>query len=110
MDIDKLSKYISKFKITTAIRPPSLIQHLRKDSFSSLVSLVSAGEECTLELANTMWHLVPHFINAYGPTEASIGATTYEIHGASDGIVPIGKALPGFKSITLQVSLLSEVV
>lgn len=97
LDIDKLSTYISKLQITAAILPPTIIQYLTEDSFMSLKTLVSAGEECSAGLANAMSRVVPHFINAYGPTEASVGATTYEVDRQITEMVPIGKALPGYE-------------
>jgi amino acid adenylation domain-containing protein len=36
-------------------------------------------------------------LNAYGPTEATIAATSYELPEQVDGPVPIGTALPGYR-------------
>lgn len=104
-NIDSLSEYIKRYQISVAILPPTIIQYLSEDSLSSLSVLVSAGEECSIGLANTMCKIVPHFINAYGPTEASVGVTTYEINEKIDDIVPIGKALSGNKLYVLNESL-----
>ena len=43
-------------------------------------------------------------INAYGPTEATIAASSYELPESVDGSVPIGTALPGYRLHVLDES------
>ncbi|HSR94698.1 MAG TPA: amino acid adenylation domain-containing protein, partial [Solirubrobacterales bacterium] len=43
-------------------------------------------------------------LNGYGPTEATIVASSFEAKGAAPGPVPIGRALPGYRLYVLDES------
>ncbi|HEY8992957.1 MAG TPA: amino acid adenylation domain-containing protein [Candidatus Microsaccharimonas sp.] len=93
--IGKLSQYIHGTVVTVAILPPSLLAHLPLD-YTNLKTIVVAGEPCPPRLAKRMTKLVPHFINAYGPTECAICVSTYEVPKDFDeDNTPIGEPLPG---------------
>jgi amino acid adenylation domain-containing protein len=60
--------------ITNVTLPPSALSVMPGESFPALRSLVVAGEPCPPELAER-WSAGRRFINAYGPTEATVCAT-----------------------------------
>jgi amino acid adenylation domain-containing protein len=60
--------------ITNVTLPPSALSVMPGEDFPALRSLVVAGEPCPPELAER-WSAGRRFINAYGPTEATVCAT-----------------------------------
>ncbi len=96
-----LAGLLSTKRIQVATLPPSVIIPMEPSLLSNLKSLIVAGEPCPPQLANRLYKSVPHFINAYGPTESIVCATTYEVTRLSGQSVPIGTALPGVK-VTLR--------
>lgn len=89
-------------QITVATLPPSGVLHCNPEEFSGMEALIVAGESCPPALANTVRRHVSHLINAYGPTEAIICATTYEVAADMNTYVPIGTALPGTEIILVD--------
>ena len=79
--------------------PPSVAENLDDDTLDSIKTLVLAGEELPSVLANALLGKVEHLINAYGPTESIICATTHEIRGRIAARVPIGRPLKGMKIV-----------
>jgi amino acid adenylation domain-containing protein/non-ribosomal peptide synthase protein (TIGR01720 family) len=76
--------------ITVVTLPPSVLASLPGDGLKRLVTLVSAGEACTAEVA-ARWAGGRRFINAYGPTEGTVCATLAECAGRDTP--PIGRPL-----------------
>jgi hypothetical protein len=74
--------------------PPTLLSILDPDKFPKLRTIISAGESCTNEIADR-WSDGKVFINAYGPTEVTIGPTYYRYQKMSSPAltVPIGKPI-----------------
>ena len=100
---------IEKYRITVADLPPAyLVQVLKTglasgtQSLESLRLVIAGGEAMTEELFH-LWRrtISPHarLVNAYGPTEATVTALTWDVPLAPDrlfrGMVPIGRPLPG---------------
>lgn len=86
---------LNQFEITVATIPPSLLSVIPYDKLPKLKTLVSAGELCTKEIAHK-WSNGRKFINAYGPTEATVCATAYNINdGKKLDTIPIGKSIYG---------------
>lgn len=92
-----LRALLSKRQITVATLPSSVADSVDASLLRNLDTLILAGEECPAELANRLYEQVPHLINAYGPTESIICATTYEIHDRQSTRVPIGVPLNGME-------------
>lgn len=88
-------------RIHVATLPPSVIIPVEPSTLGSLKSLIVAGEPCPPQLANRLYKTVRHFINAYGPTESIVCATTYEMKEPCNRSVPIGATLPGLR-VTLH--------
>ncbi|GAA0433513.1 hypothetical protein Acor_07680 [Acrocarpospora corrugata] len=56
--------------------------------------LILGGEAADSGWAAELARICP-VVNHYGPTEATVGVTTYRIEGAHQGTLPIGNPLPG---------------
>lgn len=85
--------------ITVATLPSSVASSIEPRHFTALSTLILAGDECPVELANSLYPHIPHLINAYGPTESIICASTFEITTLQSGRIPIGTPLPGMEII-----------
>ncbi|KAH3851282.1 linear gramicidin synthase subunit D-like [Dreissena polymorpha] len=92
---------ITKMKASVITLPPSALNIYSPDDLPTLKKVVTAGEACTLNIANK-WtsHGGIRFFNAYGPTEGTVCATCYE-HFADTRYedvnreLPIGRAIDG---------------
>jgi amino acid adenylation domain-containing protein len=78
-------------RITVLTIPPSTLAALAPIELPELRLIVAAGETCAAEQV-ARWAPGRRFLNAYGPTEASIWATVAEC-AAGDGNPPIGLPL-----------------
>ena len=79
-------------EINVATLPPSALAALPREPLPRLRTIVVAGEPCPAELV-AQWAAGRRLVNGYGPTEATIGATT---HRCTDGSrkPTIGRPLP----------------
>ncbi|REG90461.1 non-ribosomal peptide synthetase, partial [Flavobacterium aquicola] len=89
-DIVSFRNFIANNAITFATLPPAFLQLLSVEDIKSITTLVTAGESIPLELAKTFSQHY-NYVNAYGPTEASICSTTFQ--GDMKNIVSIGKPI-----------------
>jgi amino acid adenylation domain-containing protein/non-ribosomal peptide synthase protein (TIGR01720 family) len=69
-----LAQLMREWRITMVTLPPSALAILDPDNLPLLRMVLSAGERCTAEIA-ARWVPYCHFLNGYGPTEATVGAT-----------------------------------
>lgn len=95
------SNIAKEYSDLTVTLPPSVAENLGNGILDSIKTLILAGEEAPCVLANALLGKVEHLINAYGPTESIICATTHEIKKQTTGRVPIGQPLEGME-ITLD--------
>jgi amino acid adenylation domain-containing protein len=72
-----LQKTLQELEITNVILPPSVLAMLDEKDFPNLRTVISAGEACTPEIL-ARWSRNRHFVNGYGPTEATVCATAAE--------------------------------
>jgi acyl-coenzyme A synthetase/AMP-(fatty) acid ligase len=80
-------------RVTYCLVPPSALALVPADRpLPDLRILVSGGEACPAELA-ARWAPGRRFVNAYGPTEATVVATLWE--AGDPAVVPLGAPLPG---------------
>lgn len=86
-----LPAYLRAHEITTVILPPSLLRAIDYSPLPKLGTIVTAGEECSRELVE-IWGQGRTFVNGYGPTEATVGATLAILSG-TEGKVTIGKPM-----------------
>jgi amino acid adenylation domain-containing protein len=106
--------------VNMATLPPSLLRVLDAEEVlrqvPSLHTVISAGEACPKEIA-LRWSASRRFINAYGPTEATVGPTYFVVQSRSDtdgtplelvgvpqgaATVPIGKPIANMKVYILD--------
>ncbi len=81
--------------VTHAVAPPSVWARLEVDV--RLRVAVSAGEALAPSLARRLRSVADVVVNAYGPSEAAVCATTHTCTAADDLLdsVPLGAPLPG---------------
>jgi amino acid adenylation domain-containing protein len=96
----ELSRFLSRNRINIATLPPSVLMQQPLEPLPSLTTLIVAGEACPAELVDD-WGHDRRFINAYGPTEATVCAT---LHACSPGRgdPPIGRAIPNVRLYILD--------
>lgn len=95
-DIDIFMSWMSDEAVTVITLPPVFLRALNKRPMDRLRVLVTAGEAA---IGADMRHYAASLrvINAYGPTETSVCATSYLVNAQDEWPfgVPIGKPLPG---------------
>ncbi|MCD9188131.1 MAG: amino acid adenylation domain-containing protein [Pyrinomonadaceae bacterium] len=89
-----LSRVIREMQIDIATLPPALLSVISPDEDSGLKTIIAAGEACNPQIVEK-WGKGRRFLNAYGPTEATVCATIWEYDGqeAVSGRVGIGKPI-----------------
>lgn len=85
---EDLARVLQESKVQIVTLPPSALPLLGRYEFSSLETVVVAGEACSPETARR-WCGRCRLINAYGPTEATVCASSAVIDASTIG-VPIG--------------------
>ncbi|MEJ9263245.1 AMP-binding protein, partial [Bacillus thuringiensis] len=85
-------------KITHAFLPPTVLNLLDESKFEELQTVISAGSVCSEQVAKR-WVKNHLFINAYGPTEASVA--TIDIYSGK-GTPPIGRSIPNVEVYVLN--------
>ncbi|MBJ6369865.1 non-ribosomal peptide synthetase, partial [Snuella sedimenti] len=100
LDVLFFKEFIRNNSITVATLPPAFLQLLDVEDLQGFSTLVTAGEAISVTLAKDFANEY-NYINAYGPTEASICATTF--HGVIESFVPIGKPIHN-----IQIYILNE--
>lgn len=95
-DIELFMRWLCDKKISVITLPPVFLRALDKRPLGKLRVLITAGEAA---IAADMRHYAASLrvINAYGPTETSVCASTYVVKEQDEWPfgVPIGKPLPG---------------
>jgi amino acid adenylation domain-containing protein len=101
-----LIDFLRERAITTVTFPPSALSSLPQAELPDLHTIVVAGESCPAELVS-QWSSGRRFINAYGPTEATVCATAAECHEADAGERPtIGRPIQNTQVYVLDKGLL----
>jgi amino acid adenylation domain-containing protein/non-ribosomal peptide synthase protein (TIGR01720 family)/FkbM family methyltransferase len=86
--------------VNTVTLPPSALSVLSPESLPELHTVVVAGEACPPDLARR-WSRVRRFVNAYGPTEATICASYSQLRGEGDRL-PIGRPVRNVRLYVLD--------
>ena len=89
-------EFMTRHRITVTLLPPTYLAHLDPGRIDSLRVLITGGSETHMGLVDK-WRDKATYINAYGPTEASIVASAWpavELKAAEPAHVPIGRPLP----------------
>ena len=87
---------IDRERITNLVLPASVLAALPADATLPTVrSIAVGGEACSAELV-ARWAPDRHFVNSYGPTEATVAAVMHQC--VADGNRPaIGRPIPGVR-------------
>ncbi|MBT8401506.1 MAG: amino acid adenylation domain-containing protein [Rhodothermia bacterium] len=108
-DMVGLAAFISDHQITHTLCLPTLYRMLLEFSdgsrLASLRSVIVAGEAFPPELAKLHFNKLPStkLFNEYGPTEATVWSTVYEVPKNKDSTaVPIGKPITNHKAYLLD--------
>ncbi|MGG6311632.1 amino acid adenylation domain-containing protein [Paenibacillus macerans] len=106
-DINKFEKYIDDNGISIALLPPTYLAGLAPGRLPALKKLVTGGSAITKELA-ARWKDHAEYMNAYGPSEYSVIATTWNYHEEevrSASSVPIGRPIDNTRIYILDAHL-----
>ncbi|HEX8183978.1 MAG TPA: amino acid adenylation domain-containing protein, partial [Blastocatellia bacterium] len=111
-DIDYLADLIARHKVTVIDVVPTLLDalldHSRVKDLLCLRQVNCGGEALQAGLSKRAHDLLPgiHLINMYGPTEATITATSYSCSAGSDQrSVPVGKPVANTRVYLLDEDL-----
>ncbi len=103
----ELTKLLHEERINIVTLPPSLLKLMPSPELPNLKTLVSAGENCTWDIIQK-WSSGRRLINAYGPTEATVGPTYYLVDDCYRSVskesnsVPIGRPIHNIKAFILD--------
>lgn len=85
-----LLRLLEEEEITTVTLPPSVLAVLPESKLSGVRTIISAGERCSWEIARR-WSRGRRFLNAYGPTENTVCASSFHVEVEETGATaPIG--------------------
>ncbi|WP_237276456.1 non-ribosomal peptide synthetase [Tenacibaculum ovolyticum] len=101
-DINYFINFLKSNLIDCAVIPPAYLKILNVKDLTNLQTLVTGGEEAPLEQIKLFKAQGGHYVNAYGPTESSICATTFE--GNISNSVSIGKPISNTEAYILNES------
>ena len=93
LNVEHMADLIENIPIHWGTFPPSYWQTLPPRKFPDFRHAISAGEACSIPVAQR-WAPGRHFVNGYGPTEATVGCSFYDVDAERVEqlqTVPIGK-------------------
>jgi amino acid adenylation domain-containing protein len=103
-DVHALEEVLRTEGITVVTLPPSILAVLPHENLPGLTTIVSAGEALSWAVARR-WSTGRRLLNAYGPTEATIGPTLHSVEDAAPSAaatVPIGRPLANVRCYVLD--------
>jgi len=106
LSASSLQELVGEQALTTAILPPAILSALGAVELPSLEALMSAAEACVPETV-ARWAPGRRFFNGYGPTEATVGQTLYEVRDpAGEGTnISIGRPIGNMRVYLLDAHL-----
>ena len=94
---------IARHAVTVITLPPSVLALLQPEDVPTLRTVAAAGEACSLEIVKR-WAHGRRFLNAYGPTEATVCATMAHLP-ADTKRVSLGRPIANTKIYLLDAHL-----
>ena len=90
-NLTEFEKLINKNEITVTLLPPTYLEGIKPEQMAKLRHLFTGGSAITKGLVNK-WKDKVNYSNAYGPTEATVIATTWKCNEQemANGTVPVG--------------------
>ena len=98
-----LTHFINTNQITHLMLPPSLLGYFPDTTLPSVKVIIVGGEYCPIAIAQK-WSKNRIFINAYGPSEATVFVATAAFNHEMDRL-PIGKPIENTKLYVLDQDL-----
>lgn len=86
--------FLRRAAVTHMVIPPAALALHSPDDVDSSVTVIVAGENCSVPLARS-WSAGHQFFNAYGPTETTVVASLSGPLRPNMSIVPLGEAVDG---------------
>ncbi|MEV0932503.1 amino acid adenylation domain-containing protein [Streptomyces phaeochromogenes] len=100
-----LVRLVAENSVTHALLPPAALALLEPGSLPSMTTLITGGEALSQNLV-AGWADGRRLVNAYGPTESTVCATTTDPLSADDrGTPPIGTPVPNTRVYVLDSTL-----
>ena len=100
----ELANVWAEHKLTIVSTVPTLLTMLDDENLTSLRILILGGEACHRDLV-LKWSKGRRMINTYGPTEATVIATSTDVF-VEDPIVTIGKPIAHYSSYIIDPTTL----
>ena len=100
-----LAELMIESEVTAAVLPPSALPLLHAYPIPRLRLLLAAGEALPSQEVGLWATDVRRFINAYGPSEATIWSTYCDLGERQRTRVPIGRPVPGVRAYILDERL-----
>ncbi|MFM5992907.1 MAG: amino acid adenylation domain-containing protein, partial [Sphaerospermopsis kisseleviana] len=98
-----LTEKIRNYEISHITLPPSALAVMPVEELPALQAIIVAGEACGVKLMK-QWSKGRNFFNAYGPTEASVCATTAKCSDQDEKIT-IGRPIANVQTYILDENL-----
>jgi amino acid adenylation domain-containing protein len=99
---EELVDFLEAERISQAILPVSVLAQLNPRPLPHLIRIIAGGERCPAAVVDR-WGRQTLVVNAYGPTEASVGASAHNCV-PGEGDPPIGRPLPGWALYILDAA------
>ena len=97
--------YLAREQITHACLSPAFLAALPEDLTLPSLRYLMAGGEALTEAQGRRWSRGRCFVNAYGPTEITVCATTHVCSPAEAGPPPIGRPIANTRTYVLDERL-----
>jgi amino acid adenylation domain-containing protein len=98
---DDLIRALREDQITTVTLPPTVLEMAGEKELINLETVVAAGEACSAEIAER-WANERRFLDAYGPTEATVCASVGGCKAGGNSRLTIGRPIANTKLYILD--------